>query len=55
MSAEEIKYPGQSKFKAAAFKPYSINGQKKGEYKTVDNLSFLRVYKAGHTVMAYRK
>jgi carboxypeptidase C (cathepsin A) len=54
-SAEGIKYPGQEKFKKAAFKSYTVNGEKKGEYKTVDNLSFLRVHKAGHTVMAYRK
>jgi hypothetical protein len=32
-----------------------VNGTKKGEYKTVKNLSFLRVFKAGHTVMSYRE
>jgi Serine carboxypeptidase len=55
LSAEDIKYPGQDKFKKAALKSYTVKGEKKGEYKAADNLSFLRVYKAGHTVMAYRK
>jgi carboxypeptidase C (cathepsin A) len=52
-TANEIKYAGQGDFVQSNLQPYTVHGQKKGEYKTVKNLSFLRVYNAGHSVMAY--
>jgi len=48
--ANMIDYAGKSQFNAAAVKPYTVNGVKYGEYKTVNNLSWLRVYAAGHEV-----
>jgi carboxypeptidase C (cathepsin A) len=54
-TANDIKYPGQANFTSSKLEAYTVHGQKKGEYKTVGNLSFLRVYNAGHSVMAYGK
>ena len=54
-TADDIKYPGQSKFKNSPLIPYKVKGKEKGSFKTVGNLSFLRVYAAGHTVPAFRK
>ncbi|KAM0205557.1 hypothetical protein ACHAQI_009117 [Fusarium lateritium] len=41
-------------FVSAPLKPYTVNGKKYGEYKTSGNLSWLRVYEAGHEVPAYQ-
>ncbi|KAL6407480.1 carboxypeptidase S1 [Ilyonectria robusta] len=41
-------------FVSAPLKPYTVNGTKYGEYKTSGNLSWLRVYGAGHEVPAYQ-
>jgi carboxypeptidase C (cathepsin A) len=41
-------------FVSAPIKPYTVNGKKYGEYKTSGNLSWLRVYEAGHEVPAYQ-
>ncbi|KAH7010545.1 carboxypeptidase S1 [Ilyonectria destructans] len=41
-------------FVSAPLKPYTVNGTKYGEYKTSGNLSWLRVYEAGHEVPAYQ-
>ncbi|KAK1989749.1 hypothetical protein LX36DRAFT_664936 [Colletotrichum falcatum] len=35
-------------------KNFTIDGQKRGEYKNVKNLSWLRVYNAGHEIPAYQ-
>lgn len=53
--ANSITYSGQSAFKAKSLAPYKVNGKEGGTFKTQDNLSFLRVYGAGHEVMYYRK
>jgi carboxypeptidase C (cathepsin A) len=54
-TANDIDYPGKSKFKSKPLLPYKVKGKEKGTFKTEGNLSFLRVYGAGHTVMAFRK
>ncbi|KAM0595077.1 hypothetical protein ACHAP1_000564 [Verticillium nonalfalfae] len=41
-------------FLSAPLLPYTVNGKKYGEYKTSGNLSWLRVYEAGHEVPAYQ-
>lgn len=41
-------------FVSAPLKSYTVNGTKYGEYKTSGNLSWLRVYGAGHEVPAYQ-
>nr|XP_036582222.1 carboxypeptidase s1 [Colletotrichum truncatum]KAF6790882.1 carboxypeptidase s1 [Colletotrichum truncatum] len=45
---------GGPEFENAAMKDFMLDGKKKGEYKTVKNLSWLRVYDAGHALMAYQ-
>ena len=50
-----IAYPGHSAFSAKSLEPYKANGKEMGSFKTEGNLSFLRVYGAGHMVMYYRK
>lgn len=52
-SANGVKYPGQAKFASASLKPYLVNGKKAGEFKNVDNLSFLTVNNAGHEAAFY--
>ncbi|KAF4461546.1 carboxypeptidase D [Fusarium albosuccineum] len=41
-------------FLAQPLKPYTVNGKKYGEFKASGNLSWLRVYEAGHEVPAYQ-
>ncbi|TDZ60880.1 Carboxypeptidase S1 [Colletotrichum trifolii] len=41
-------------FEKAEMKDFVIDGKKKGEYKSVKNVSWLRVYEAGHGLMAYQ-
>lgn len=50
-----IAYPGHAAFSAKTLEPYKVNGRELGSFKTQDNLSFLRVYDAGHMVMYYRE
>ena len=50
----QVTYSGQTAFRAKTLAPYKVNGKEKGQYKTEGNLSFLRVYDAGHEVMYYR-
>ncbi|RKL45680.1 Carboxypeptidase S1 [Fusarium proliferatum] len=50
-----LEWPGQKKFVAAPFSNYTINGTAHGRYKTVENLSFLKVWEAGHSVPYYRE
>ncbi|KAK3936920.1 Alpha/Beta hydrolase protein [Diplogelasinospora grovesii] len=53
-TANAISYSGQSQFAAKAAAPYTVNGTAYGEYKTVGNLSWLKVYGAGHEVPFYQ-
>jgi carboxypeptidase C (cathepsin A) len=41
-------------FLSAPLQPFTVNGKKYGEFKTSENLSWLRVYEAGHEVPAYQ-
>ncbi|KAF2111581.1 carboxypeptidase S1 [Lophiotrema nucula] len=52
--ANAISYSGQSAFKSKALVPYNVNGKEGGTFKTQGNLSFLRVYAAGHEVPYYQ-
>jgi carboxypeptidase C (cathepsin A) len=54
-SAEEVRYPGQAKFKSAKLQPYTVNGTSKGLYKQVENFSFMRVYESGHQLPYYQR
>lgn len=53
--ANAVAYPGHSTFATKSLGPYKVNSKEKGSFKTEGNLSFLRVYEAGHEVMYYRK
>ncbi|KAH7084019.1 putative carboxypeptidase S1 [Paraphoma chrysanthemicola] len=53
--ANQIEYPGRSAFSTKPLEPYTVGGVARGSFKTQDNLSFLRVYEAGHMVMYYRQ
>lgn len=35
--------------------PYTINGTSRGEYKNVGNLSWLKIFEAGHEVPMFRE
>ncbi|KAJ9194454.1 hypothetical protein DTO164E3_7339 [Paecilomyces variotii] len=52
--AEMVDFPGITEFGNAQLQSYTVNGEKKGEFKTVDNFSYLRVYGAGHEVPYYQ-
>lgn len=53
--ANEVDYSGHEEFSAKDLEPYTVNGTELGQFKTVDNLSYLRVYEAGHEVPFYRR
>lgn len=53
--ANALDYPSHDEFAAKDLEAYTVNGTELGQFKTVDNLSFLRVYEAGHEVPYYRK
>jgi carboxypeptidase C (cathepsin A) len=45
-----LNWSGKTTFASKAVAPYTVNGTSYGEFKTVSNLSWLRVYAAGHEV-----
>ena len=53
-SANAVSYSGTQAFAAKSLAPYTVNGTQGGTVKTVDNLSFLRVFGAGHEVPYYQ-
>ena len=54
-SANAITYSGSSAFNSEAVTSYTVNGVAVGTFKSVGNLSWLRVFGAGHEVPYYRK
>jgi carboxypeptidase C (cathepsin A) len=52
--ANSLSWSGQSQFVNTALKSYTVNGASTGLYKTVNNLSWLQVYAAGHEVPYYQ-
>ncbi|KAJ4231907.1 hypothetical protein NW759_002303 [Fusarium solani] len=53
-AADALEWPGQAKFAATALRNYTVNGKVHGRYKVVDNLAFLKVFGAGHSVPYYQ-
>ncbi|KAM3070553.1 hypothetical protein ACMFMF_008006 [Clarireedia jacksonii] len=53
-AANAITYSSSAAFNAAAVKSYTVNGVAGGTYKTAGNLSWLRVFGAGHEVPYYQ-
>ncbi|KAE9368214.1 carboxypeptidase-like protein S1 [Stipitochalara longipes BDJ] len=52
--ANAITYSGQSTFQNKAVSSYTVAGTAAGTFKTVGNLSWLRVFGAGHEVPYYQ-
>lgn len=48
--ANSINWSGKTTFASKAVTPYTVSGTSYGEFKSVSNLSWLRVYAAGHEV-----
>jgi carboxypeptidase C (cathepsin A) len=53
-SANAIEYAGQKEFQNKEVCNYTVNGEVKGTFKTVGNLSWLRVFESGHEVPAFQ-
>ncbi|PMD30346.1 alpha/beta-hydrolase [Hyaloscypha variabilis F] len=53
-SAEALTYSGSTAFKKKAVSNYTVNGATGGTFKTEGNLSWLRVFGAGHEVPYYQ-
>lgn len=53
--ADAVTFPGQNSFRSKQLVPYKVNGTQSGTFKTEDNFSFLRVFRAGHEVPYYRE
>lgn len=50
-----LNYSDSTEFQATALEEYTVDGVSYGQYKSVGNLNFLRVYEAGHEVPYYRE
>ncbi|KAJ5094611.1 Carboxypeptidase S1 [Penicillium angulare] len=53
-TANKVSYSGHDECAAKVLVEYTVNGTQKGTYKTVNNLSYLRVFEAGHEVPFYQ-
>ncbi|OIW31437.1 carboxypeptidase-like protein S1 [Coniochaeta ligniaria NRRL 30616] len=53
-AANSLTWSGKTTFASKAVAPYTVNGTSYGEFKSVSNLSWLRVYGAGHEVPFYQ-
>lgn len=53
--ANAVDFSGHAEFSTKDLAPYTVNGAEKGQFKTVNNFSFLKVYGAGHEVPYYRE
>ncbi|KAL8746954.1 MAG: hypothetical protein Q9184_007675 [Pyrenodesmia sp. 2 TL-2023] len=49
-----VNYTDSTKFRAAGYTPFLVNGQEYGEVREYGNFSFLRIYEAGHEVPYYQ-
>ncbi|CAG8975990.1 hypothetical protein HYALB_00011545 [Hymenoscyphus albidus] len=54
ITAEAVSYSQATAFKAKAVADFKVNGVAKGTFKNVGNLSWLRIFGAGHEVMYYQ-
>lgn len=53
-AADALEWSGRTDFAAKSLQNYTVNGKVHGQYKAVDNLSFLRVFEAGHELPYYQ-
>ncbi|TVY39421.1 Carboxypeptidase [Lachnellula occidentalis] len=52
-SVNAVEYSGSAEFRSKAVANYTVGGVVKGTYKSVGNLSWLRVFASGHEVPAW--
>lgn len=52
---EQVQFSGATEFAAASLSDYTLNGTSYGEFKTAENLNYLKVHAAGHEVAYYRE
>ncbi|KAF8269049.1 carboxypeptidase-like protein S1 [Lactarius quietus] len=50
----QLQFAQSAEFNSMSLVPYTVNGMQYGVFKTAGNLSFLRVFNAGHEVPAYQ-
>ncbi|KAH6893355.1 Alpha/Beta hydrolase protein [Thelonectria olida] len=53
-ATNHLDWAGRDEFVAKSFANYTVDGTVKGVYKTVDNVSFMKVYEAGHELPYYQ-
>lgn len=53
--ANSVRWPGHQEFQRKSLKPYTVNGKERGSFKTIHNLSYMKVYDAGHDLAYFRK
>lgn len=53
--ADTIEWAKQETFANQPMVPYTLNGEQKGTYKSLDNLISMRIFGAGHNTAFYRK
>lgn len=53
--ADSLDWRGKMDFEHKEVENYTVDGVVGGTFKTVDNLSWLRVFEAGHEVPYFRK
>lgn len=49
-----LNYTHAAEFAAAGYEPFTVDGTEYGEVRQYGNLSFLRIYEAGHEVPYYQ-
>lgn len=52
-TVNNLEYPGAAEFRAKDVQNYTVDGEVLGTFKTAENLSWLRVFGAGHKVPFY--
>ncbi|KAI8957971.1 putative carboxypeptidase S1 [Daldinia sp. FL1419] len=52
--ANTIEWSGKERFSIQDMTPYTFRGTQKGTFKALDNLTFMRIFEAGHNVPFYQ-
>lgn len=53
--ANTVEWDHRNEFASRSLEPYTVNGTEKGTSKHVENLTFMRVFEAGHDLAFYRQ
>ncbi|KAI0377553.1 putative carboxypeptidase S1 [Hypomontagnella monticulosa] len=53
-AADAVEWPRKETFASLTLEPYTVNGVQKGTFKSLDNLTFMRIFEAGHNVPFYQ-